>query len=147
MNKAEILKGKASYNKRPKKENKSLIATECFSDLALNTKNSNNLYIYLGSYQSLSSIESFKRLLKPTNLENCNFNIYIDLETGQTVISDLSIEEFEKNNTVLHVKGINNNNIFQIVNKLREEFFGVIVDTTQSEAATYMIKKYEMKRK
>ncbi|MDO4962756.1 MAG: hypothetical protein Q4E75_01460 [bacterium] len=111
----------------------SRIVNKSFSGLACRTKDSNNIFIYMGSYDKSDSIciEQNKKI----------YNLYLDLETQvdkKVLLSD--VNDFEENNIVVYLtdSSVYHSDKFydQLFFDFREKFFENIIKKGQEEVVS-----------
>lgn len=111
----------------------SRIVNKSFSGIACRTKDSNNIFIYMGSYDKddVICIEQDKKI----------YNLYLELETQvdkKVLLSD--VNDFEDNNIVVYLtdRSVYHSDKFydQLFFDFREEFFKKIIKKDQEEVVS-----------
>ena len=130
-----------------KTEEKILIDT--FAPFANNTKDSNNIYVFMGSYYKYN--DNTKEILLRKNDSQSNYNYYWDLETEKCIhVKKEQVEEFEKNNIILDNKVPTYSTSFKYYHEnfyqIQSKYFKTLTYTTQEKAKEKIRKMSNLNR-
>lgn len=120
------------------------IINESFDNLAGNTKESNNIKIYMGAYRMNVFIGA--ELIRT---KDADYVLYYDLENYRThEVNIYQCFTFEEENIVIHIDDKNFGcfqDYMKAFNKLRNEFLGELLIKPQEEVVKQFVKKYQNK--
>lgn len=117
---------------------------QTFGKIAAETKDSSNLFVFIGFYSSSLSVGSLSPLKK--NNPNARFKYYINIETLEiTSVHVEKTDEFEIENNVIYLDNPSNyhNSSFYLIGceKIRTEFFKQLVVSEPEEVIKRFVKK------
>lgn len=114
-----------------------------YGEAALNTEDSNNIFIYMGSYDLAKNKVGYYYPF-------VEYDLYWDLETKtEFYINYDKRKDFEKENNVIFLRSKFSETSLEelqiIFGKVREEFLNGLVETSQKNAVNSFVKKYGRK--
>lgn len=126
-----------------KTEEKILI--DAFVPIANNTKDSNNIYVFMGSYYKYN--DNTKEILLRKNDSLSNYNYYWDLETEKCIhVPKEQVEEFEKNNIIIDNKVPKYSTSFRDYHenfyKIQSQYYKILTYNTMDNALIRIKKLY-----
>ena len=117
-----------------------------FDEISLQTKKSSNLYLSIGYFSIVTSLENFVSLSEDN--PNIHYKYYINVETGKLdVISLENVKKFEEDNIVVDSKLVltkkGKGNFFEKLNQIRNVYFNYLLEEEQQIAIQKTKKKVE----
>lgn len=112
-----------------KEKSISEIIKDSFSSIKIDTKNSNNILVYVGTYNEKDKFVKDVKIKK-------GYKTYLDLETIDSIHVDLSeVSEFEKGNDIIYISDCRDSSSQYMDDffRLREYFFERLVSCSQEE--------------
>lgn len=132
--------------KEIKFDNDEELAFKAFHFIAQDTKKSNQIYVFMGTYiQNLfgKDIRTYINICSP---QHYAYNLYLDLETMKERKISLSIfKEFENKNIIIKPHYRNFEECKRYYNNLRTEFLSQLVKDSQEDVVHNFVKKYGTK--
>lgn len=115
---------------------------DSFYQLSTRTKNSNNIFVYMGAYEyRLTSND------KLVNISQADYVLYKDIETGDVFkVIPYKSKEFEKTHTVIHLPIEKDKELCykdEFI-RLRRDFFRDLLEKPQDEVVNKLIKEKKL---